>query len=270
MLSKRLRIAMPSWTSPRGTLFGSDTTIVQIDNQPSRLGFHRSVNVGVVADARTAAEAISLQLARQPAPPRPLWRSNTTAEEIRAADHNIAPYDDVSTADFIDPRTLSKAINSMLPASCALAIDNGHFMAWPPRHIKVQDARASSMGGGFQAVGLGLASAVGLALARPSHITVLGIGDGGFRLSLADLESEIRLSLKLCIVIYNDAGYGAEVHPFAKEGDDVSFVQFPASDLAGVARSMGAEGIVVRKVDDLAPLEQWVERGGAGVFVIDA
>lgn len=258
------------WTTRHGEFFGPGTTVVQIDSDPHRLGFHRSVDRAVVADARKAAEQLIAEMTTRATSQKPTWRTESIAAEIAAFEHNSVAYDDVSTDVFIDPRTLSKAIDQMVPRSRALAIDNGHFMAWPPRHIKVSDARLSSMGGGFQSVGLGLAAATGLALANPERITVLGTGDGGYMMSLADLETAIRLKLKLCIVIYDDAGFGAEVHPYAAEGDDISFVQFPDLDLAAIARSMGAEGIVVRQQADLAPLQDWIDRGSPGVFVIDA
>jgi thiamine pyrophosphate-dependent acetolactate synthase large subunit-like protein len=41
----------------------------------------------------------------------------------------------------------------------------------------------------FQSVGLDLASAIGLALANPGKLTALGAGDGGFMMSITDLET---------------------------------------------------------------------------------
>jgi thiamine pyrophosphate-dependent acetolactate synthase large subunit-like protein len=89
-------------------------------------------------------------------------------------------------------------------------------------------------------------------------------------MSLADLETAVRLGLNICIVIYDDASYAAEVHPFSAQGYGVEFVQFPELDLAGVARSVGAQGMVARSLQDLAPLRQWAEQGAKGVFVVDA
>jgi hypothetical protein len=47
-------------------------------------------------------------------------------------------------------------------------------------------------------------------------------------------------------------------------------VQFPDLDLAGIARSVGCQGIVARGLDDLEPLRAWVREGAKGVFVVDA
>ena len=129
-----------------------------------------------------------------------------------------APYQDVSNAQFIDPRTLSKAVDAMLPEQRVVASDSGHFCGWVPRYLRVPNARSSCLSHSFQSVGLGLASAIGLGIANPGSLVVLGAGDGGFLMSLADLETAVRLKLRMCILIYNDSSYAAEVHLYRRRG----------------------------------------------------
>jgi len=50
----------------------------------------------------------------------------------------------------------------------------GHFCGWVPRYLRVPNARASCLSHSFQSVGLGLASTVGLAIANPGKLAVLG------------------------------------------------------------------------------------------------
>ena len=95
---------------------------------------------------------------------------------------------------------------------------------------------------------------------------MLGTGDGGFLMSIAELETAVRLELGMVIVVYNDAGYGAEVHHFGPGGADLSTVRFPDTDLAAVARGYGAEGITVRSrgrprpAGSLAGRDPWTAR----------
>jgi thiamine pyrophosphate-dependent acetolactate synthase large subunit-like protein len=121
----------------------------------------------------------------------------------------------------------------------------------------------------FQSVGLGLPSVIGLAVANPGKLAVLGTGDGGFLMSMADLETAMRLKLRLAILVYNDSSYAAEVHYFRRQGYSVDIVQFPESDFAAIARGFGARGATARKLADLDPLKAWVAEGTPGVFVID-
>src|SRR6185295_8207436 len=103
----------------------------------------------------------------------------------------------------------------------------------------------------------------------PGKLAVLGAGDGGFMMSIADLETAIRLGLRMCILIYNDASYAAEVHYFRRQNLSVDIVQFPETDFAAIARGFGARAATVRQVADLAPLRDWVAEGAPGVFLLD-
>src|SRR5205085_1208164 len=98
--------------------------------------------------------------------------------------------------------------------------------------------------------GLGLANAVGAALARPDRLTVAALGDGGAMMGLQELETAARLRLPILFVIYDDAAYGAEVHHFQPMGHPVETVQFPDADFAAIADGS------VRVVDLTQPLHE--------------
>ena len=124
-----------------------------------------------------------------------------------------------------------------------------------PRYLRVPNARASCSSYSFQSVGLGLPSAIGLAIANPGKLAVLGTGDGGLLMSMADLETAVRLELRLCILVYNDSSYAAEVHYFRRQGYSVDIVQFPDTDFAAIARGFGARGATVHRLADLDPAQ---------------
>ena len=84
------------------------------------------------------------------------------------------------------------------------------------------------------------------------------------------LETAVRLHLRLLVAIYDDRAYGAEVHHFEPMGHDVSRVRFPDADLAAIARAAGAEAITVRRTQDLEPVSQWVTETDPGPLVLDA
>jgi acetolactate synthase I/II/III large subunit len=206
---------------------------------------------------------------RRAAKPRPGRRNEAMRERIRAGDNHHYPHPDESSRGFIDPRTLSKAVDAILPADRVVASDSGHFCGWVPRYLRVPNARASCLSHSFQSVGLGLPSAIGLALANPGKLAVLGTGDGGLLMSMADLETALRLKLRLCILVYNDASYAAEVHYFRRQGYSTDIVQFPPTDFAEIARGFGARGATVRTLADLDAVKAWVADGAPGVFVVD-
>jgi thiamine pyrophosphate-dependent acetolactate synthase large subunit-like protein len=263
-------VSLTHWTTKRGKLIAPGAVVAQVDVEAAKLGYQMPVQHAVHADARVAAQAILAELEKRAIGPRAGRRSAGTRKRIDDGDNHNVSYQDTSTARSIDPRTLSKAVDAILPQERAVASDSGHFCGWVPRFLRVPNARASCLSHSFQSVGLGLASAIGLAIANPGLLTMLGAGDGGFLMSLADLETAIRLKLRLCILIYNDSSYAAEVHLYRRRGYSIDIVQFPDTDFAAIARGHGARAATVRTLSDLEPVRAWVREGAPGVFVVDA
>jgi thiamine pyrophosphate-dependent acetolactate synthase large subunit-like protein len=258
------------WTTKRGKLVAPGAVVAQIDVEAPNLGYQMPIQHAVHGDAKATAEALLAELARRGVSgPRPGRRNDIVRERIRSGDNHRSRHRDESTARFIDPRTLSKAVDAILPMDRVVASDSGHFCGWVPRYLRVPNARSSCLSHSFQSVGLGLASAIGLAVANPGQLTVLGTGDGGFMMSISDLETALRLKLRLCILIYNDSSYAAEVHYFRRQGYSIDIVQFPDTDFAAIARGHGARAATVRTLSDLGTLKAWVNEGAPGVFVID-
>jgi thiamine pyrophosphate-dependent acetolactate synthase large subunit-like protein len=261
--------SLTSWTTKRGKLIAPGAVVAQVDVETGKLGYQMPVQVAVHGDAQATAEALLAEFDRRGAKPRPGRRSEAMRARIRAGDNHHYPHPDESSGDFIDPRTLSKAVDAILPEDRVVASDSGHFCGWVPRYLRVPNARASCLSHSFQSVGLGLPSVIGLAIANPGKLAVLGTGDGGLLMSMADLETAVRLKLRLCILVYNDASYAAEVHYFKRQGYSTDIVQFPPTDFVAIARGFGARGATVRELADLDPVKAWVAEGAPGVFVID-
>jgi thiamine pyrophosphate-dependent acetolactate synthase large subunit-like protein len=260
--------SLTQWTTKKGKLVAPGAVVAQVDVDVPKLGYQMPVQIAVHGDAKATAEALLEELGRRGVP-RAGRRTNAIRERIRAGDNHHYPWPDESSAQYIDPRTLSKAVDTILPADRVVASDSGHFCGWVPRYLRVPNARASCLSHSFQSVGLGLPSAIGLAIANPGKLAVLGTGDGGFLMSIADLETAIRLGLRLCILVYNDSSYAAEVHYFRRQGFSIDIVQFPETDFASIARGYGARAATVRTPADLEPVKAWVAEGCPGVFVID-
>lgn len=259
------------WTTRHGTLIGPDARVVQVDVEPAAIGRHVRADVGLVADAAEAARTIAGALERRGHEPNRWGREPLEAleERIAGGGWRDVPYEDASTGDTIDPRTLSLALEELLPAERTVAIDSGHFMGWPAMYLSVPDPRAFVFNQSFQSIGLGLGAAIGAAVARPDRITMAALGDGGAFMALGELETAARLSLPLLVVVYDDAAYGAEVHHFAPETDALDIVRFPDADFAALGRAAGGEGITVRSPADLAPVGDWLEDPD-GPLVVDA
>src|SRR3712207_2752772 len=139
----------------------------------------------------------------------------------------------------IYPRTLTIALDDLLPAERVVAVDSGNFMGWPSAFLDVPDEFGFCFTQAFQSVGLGLATGIGAALARPDRLPVVAVGDGGALMGASELETVVRLGLPMVVVVYDDAAYGAEVHHFGPDGHPLDTVRFPETDFAALAREIG-------------------------------
>ena len=124
-------------------------------------------------------------------------------------------------------------------------------MGYPSVYLAVPDEYGFCMTQAFQSIGLGLATTIGAALARPDRLPVAALGDGGALMGVSELDTVVRLGLPMVVVVYNDDGYGAEVHHFGPHGHDLGTVVFPETDIAAIARGFGFEAVTVRTLGDL-------------------
>jgi thiamine pyrophosphate-dependent acetolactate synthase large subunit-like protein len=254
--------SLNQWTTRHGALLGPEAQVAQVDLDADAIGAHRPVAAGVVGDAAATADALLAAL-----PARPGRRSPELAAALARSGWRDEPYAEVGGG--LDPRTLSIALDDLLPAERTVVVDSGHFMGWPSMYLRVPDAAGFVFPQAFQCVGLGLGNAIGAALARPDRLTVAALGDGGALMALPELETLARLSPNLLLVIYDDAAYGAEVHHFRPMGEAVDLAQFPDTDFAALAEAAGCRGVTARRAEDLDAVRDWLAAPGRPL-VLDA
>jgi thiamine pyrophosphate-dependent acetolactate synthase large subunit-like protein len=248
--------SLNAWTTCDAQLF-PQASVERIDLDADADG------VSVVGDAAAVAGAVLDQLPERGGG----WRTPDIAREL--AEHRRELPQPAEDGGVIHPGVLCAELERRLPRQRCVVLDSGHFMAWPAMLTSVAEPGAFLFGQAFQAVGLGLARAIGAALARPDRPTVAIIGDGGAMMSLTELDTAVRVGARLLVVVFNDAAYGAEVHDFAPLGVDVAAAIFPDRDLAAIARGLGAEAVTVRDAGDLDVVDRWSAEP-SGPLLLDA
>lgn len=278
--------ALNMWTMRHGRLIAEGATVVQVDDTPAALGAQRELTFGVLGDVaetalaalaalnhRTAAaaDAPSAAGATGAASTSFGYRSHAVRQRIATSGRWCdVPYPDASVDGFIDPRTLTLRLDEILPADRVIGVDSGNFMGYPTMFLSVPDEHGFCFTQAFQSIGLGLATAIGAALARPDRLPIAALGDGGALMAAAELDTVVRLGLAMVVIVYNDDAYGAEVHHFGPDGFALDTVQFPATDIAAIARGHGFTAITVTAAADLAPVERWLAGDRGTPLLIDA
>src|SRR5439155_1122253 len=107
------------------------------------------------------------------------------------------------------------------------------------------------------------------ALAQPERLPVAALGDGGYLMGISELDTVVRLGLPMMIVVYDDAGFGAEVHHFGPDGYPLDTVTYPDTDLAAIGRGYGCAGVTVREPADLDAVREWLAGPRERPLVVD-
>ncbi|MBI2738880.1 MAG: thiamine pyrophosphate-binding protein [Rhodospirillales bacterium] len=183
------------------------------------------------------------------------FRSDETLRFLSAFD--IArDFEPANTPRTVDPRALGVALEKLLPQQRNLVYDAGNFLGIVP-YLSVPGPGHFKLTSDFASIGMGFGTALGVAKARPDETTVLVVGDGGFLMTLGELETAVREDLPLVIVVMNDCAYGAELHFLKMRDLPVAKSVFPDVDYAPIAEAFGFQAATIRTLDDLkkvAPL----------------
>ncbi|BBE24220.1 acetolactate synthase I/II/III large subunit [Arthrobacter sp. MN05-02] len=248
-----------------GHSFGGAARVIQVDVAAGPTS--PAVTDFVQGDARLTAEA--LLAAVEPRDGGHRWSTIAADAALRAHD---ARDDGEPTAPDgrLDPRSLCRTLDRILPADRTIVQDGGHFIGWAPGYLHVPAPnRLIMVGTAYQTIGLGFPSAVGAARALPDSTIVLCTGDGGALMALADLDSFIRTARRAVIVVFNDAAYGAEIHQYAVRGIDSRPMMIEEVDFAAVAAAFGARSATIASLGDLTAVEHWLASDDDGVLLLD-
>ena len=248
--------SLTHWVTRNREQYSASAKYVHVDSRPAAIGALTRVDVGVLGDATATAEALTQALERT-ALSKPGFRIASLEKEVDAL-HAAPAFEDRSEDDAIDPRALMRRAETMLPAQRTVVCDSGHAMGWAVQFLSAPDSNGFIFSNDFMAVGLGLGTAFGAAIARPDRLTVLAPGDGGLMMGLPDLETVARYRIPMLILVINDGGYGVEVHILRSLDQPTTHAEFPDVDFAAVAKAFGAHALTVRKLQDLELLKVWL------------
>ena len=243
--------------------------VVHVNLDPSHIDRHATVDAGVVGDATVVAEAM-IALLREAEHQPSSFRTADLEKKLQEFDLSNS-YEDKSYDGAVDPRTLTRQLDAGLPQDRQVVVDAGRFML-DALTMSVPNPRDLVTSHGFGAIGLGMSTAIGAAVAHPTRPTVLCIGDGGYMMGgLTELSTAVHLGLDLIVIVYNDGSYGAEHIQLVTKGMDPAASLHEWPDFCAVAESMGCDTAKITSLDDIdAALEVVKNRQPGRPVLIEA
>ncbi|MFC4052592.1 thiamine pyrophosphate-binding protein [Actinomadura syzygii] len=253
-----------SFTVDGGRMLAGDPVIVHNDVRAEAFGEWVSADLRILGDAGALARMLT-----ETVEPKTGWR--TPEIERRIAEYAYEnEFPDASDETGLDPHTVVAALERMVPRERTLVVEGGHAaLSEPCRGLSVPDPSGFVFPVNFGSIGLGLASAIGAATARPDRVTLAVTGDGALMMNLAELDTAVRRRLRLVVVVMNDAAFGYEYHNMLHRGMDVGLSLIPRPDFAAVARAFGAQAVTVLTPGELDDLKTLIA-DPSGPVLVDA
>jgi acetolactate synthase-1/2/3 large subunit len=106
---------------------------------------------------------------------------------------------------------------------------------------------------GLATMGYALPAAIAASLCLPQVPVLAFTGDGGLGVTLAEIESAVRLSLRVIVIVFNDAALSLieiKQKPAGHGGEQA--VRYRPTSFAAAAVAMGAAGATVTSERELA------------------
>jgi acetolactate synthase-1/2/3 large subunit len=245
----------------RFQLIPDEKPLIHVDISPEEIGRTTRTDVALAADARLALEDLAVALGDGRAARS---RRKAYCEEVplRMAKWRAGAADRLKSNEKpINIGRLIDELNALMPEDAILIADGGFAAHWGGLLFDTKRAgRHFIADRGLASIGYGVPGSIGAQLAAGARRVVGLTGDGGFNMTLGELETARRAGAPFVICVFNNAASGyvkALQHSMFGAGNYQSS-DLVEMDYAAIARAMGCHGI---RVEDPAKLGAAINEG---------
>ena len=274
-------VALGSRMGPFGTLaqhgldyWPKNAKIIQIEADHTNLGLVKKISVGICADAKAAAKALTARLAGKTlacdatkaeraakiAAEKAAWEKeldgwtherDAYSLDMIAENAKEKPF---SGGKYLHPRQVLRELEKAMPKRVMVSTDIGNINSVANSYLRFEEPRSFFAPMSFGNCGYALPTMIGAKLAAPHRPAVAYAGDGAWGMSMSEIMTCVRHDIPVTAVVFHNRQWGAE----KKNQVDFYNRRFVADELdnqsfAGIAKAMGAEAIIVDKLEDVGP-----------------
>jgi acetolactate synthase-1/2/3 large subunit len=224
--------------------------IIHIDTQPAEVDQHYPLAVELVGDIKSTLE----YLTRNNKGPKKWMPSGEFHQQLKAELGVINQEEKSLSTDNnvkIKPQTILHELEKVITDNTIVISDVGAHKMWIARTFQPKQPNRVIISNGFASMGIALPGAIGAKLACPEDPVVCIMGDGGFLMNAAEIETAKRLGLAFVILVLNDGKYGL-IEWKQKNNFDKSYgIDFQNPDFVRLAESFGVVGLRVTAPSEL-------------------
>ena len=274
-------LALGSRMGPFGTLpqhgmdyWPKNARIIQVEADHTNLGLVKKITVGIHGDAKAVAKALAdriggktLACDANKAERAAIIKAEKDAweKELDEWTHERDPYslDMIAEAkgertptggEYLHPRQVLRELEKAMPPRVMVSTDIGNINSVANSYLRFDEPRSFFAPMSFGNCGYALPTIIGAKCAAPDRPAIAYAGDGAWAMSMVEIMTAVRHDIPVTAVVFHNRQWGAE----KKNQVDFYNRRFVAGELesqsvAGMAKAMGAEGIVVDRLEDVGP-----------------
>jgi acetolactate synthase-1/2/3 large subunit len=220
--------------------------IIHVDNDPREIGKIYPARHAVIGDAKTVLRELIDRLKRSERRKNSA-RLEQLAREKRAWREKLEAHD-YGAESPIDQWHVYRTLKEVMPEE-TIVVGAGGTTELVRRFIAPSYAFHS---GDFRAIGSGLATSIGLALASPGRPVACVTGDGSFMLETQELAAAAAWNLPISIIVIRNGAYGNMKRDQIRHwGGRVIGTDLNLPDLCALAAAYGVDAQRVERPPDL-------------------
>jgi acetolactate synthase-1/2/3 large subunit len=150
----------------------------------------------------------------------------------------------------LSPQQVLAELRRSLPEDALVTCDVGYNKAVSSQCWPAYRPRTFFVSNGLSSMGYGLPAAIALRMVAPDRRVACILGDGGFAMSMAELETAMRLGLGIVVVVLVDDALSQIKAGQERKGYPVTGTTFGAIDYAKLAVAFGIAGADVRTLEE--------------------
>ena len=243
--------------------------LISLDFEPAEIDSDFPVDVDVVGDLGDALWQMSEELNNRFEGKLPLFDIN---DRKKLRDTIVADlFAEENNASFpAKPQRIINDVQKFLGPRDIVLSDVGAHKMWISRYFNCEEPNRCLISNGFCTMGIALPGGIGAHYAEPD-VRVLAIsGDAGFLMNVQELETAVRLKIKMVHMVWVDGEYGLikwkQQNGFDGKHSDLKFGNPKWEQLA---QSFGMWGKEVTSAEGIMPaLEEAFSQDGPALLAI--
>ena len=237
-----------NWVMTYGRRLNPNAKIIQVDIHEPEIGHNRSVDLGIVGDAKAITRQLINELSEQGNKTKNYDQWVTHLRDSNNARRERSSALENSNQVPIHPLRLCKDLRDVMDRDAILAVDGNEILHYGRQAIPTFEPGHRLNSGPTGCMGVGLPYAIGAKLAYPNKQVIALHGDGSLGMNIQDFDTAVRHDIPIVVVVSNNEGWTARVEGIRKPGRELGWTRFDE-----IAIALGGYGEKVENPADIKP-----------------